>query len=330
LKEYIRLADFVRVYSGPLRERAARLNSRVVQVSAPIDLRLIVPARNAGESGIVKIVYATSRLNDSLADIFMPAVNRILRDYAGRVRVCFLGYQPPGFHGHPDVIFKPMIFNYNAYLRSFSGAGYDIGLAPLLDDVFHRSKTNNKFREYGASRIAGIYSDVTVYSSCVTHRATGLLVKNRPGAWYDAMAELIENPDRRLRIQEQAHEYVRLHYSQEAFTELWRQHITQTAQRSGRRRPAHKAVEKLINTYVQADMSRASEFLRWLLALKLKPVTVSRLRWVWQRFENVFRIPGGKGLLYNIVKIRQYAFTYWLLWEIRLRLFSERHLRWKG
>jgi hypothetical protein len=115
--------------------------------------------------------------------------------------------------------------SYDKFLRQFSEAGFDIGLAPLRNDIFHLSKTNNKFREYGACRIAGIYSDVDVYSSCITHGETGLLVSNDPDSWYKAIAQLIEDRDLRDRIKNQARQFVQEHYSQRHFEKVWRGHI---------------------------------------------------------------------------------------------------------
>ena len=82
----------------------------------------------------------------------------------------------------PNVHHHGLICRYDRYLRRFSRGGYDIGLAPLPDDAFYRSKTNNKFREYGASGIAGIYSHNEVYAHCVEHEVSGLLVANETEA----------------------------------------------------------------------------------------------------------------------------------------------------
>src|SRR5208282_2814412 len=145
---------------------------------APVDLSLVPPERGTRPPGPIKIVYATSRTQDPLCAMFLPALARILSRYAGRVEAHFWGCRPPQFKSLPNVRHHGLICQYDRYLRRFSRAGYDIGLAPLPDDVFYRSKTNNKFREYGASGIAGIYSHNDVYSQCVQEGVSGLLVAN--------------------------------------------------------------------------------------------------------------------------------------------------------
>lgn len=219
LTEYLRYASLVRVYSAPLYSRVLPINSKVVKVVPPLDFRHVRPRRAVGDT--VKIVYATSRADDELFSIFLPALQKILKNYGPKIGVYFLGFTPPALRKHPHVHTAPMIWNYPAFLRNFSSAGYDIGLAPLLDDVFHRSKTNNKFREYGACQIAGVYSNVDVYASCVRQNETGILVSNKTNDWYDALALLIENPHLRQKIQSAAHEFVRNNYSQEEFVKNW-------------------------------------------------------------------------------------------------------------
>lgn len=217
--QYLQYASLVRVYSEPLRLRVQEINNRVIKVVPPLDFRHIRPRRNSGDT--IKIVYATSRTHDELFSIFLPALEKLLKSHHTKIHVYFLGFTPATLQKHPRVHSIPMIWDYPAYLRNFSSAGYDIGLAPLLDDVFHRSKTNNKFREYGACQIAGIYSNVDVYTSCVRHNETGLLVSNTVNDWYDAMTLLIENKELRRKIQLAAYEFVRNNFSQEEFTETW-------------------------------------------------------------------------------------------------------------
>ena len=235
LTEYLSAASLVRVYSRPLLARAGLLNSRVEMVASAVDLRQVRrPAKSPG--GPLKLIYATSRLDDSLGRIFLPALRRLMDEEGPRVEAHFWGPRPPA--ELPAVRHHAVVHDYDRFLRRFSAAGFEIGLAPLADDVFHRSKTNTKFREYGACGIAGIYSDVEVYSDCVRHGETGLLVANDAEAWYRALRQLVDDADLRKKIQRQARTEVEEHYSQEKFEAVFLRQIEQLVGSAGPR-PGH-------------------------------------------------------------------------------------------
>lgn len=226
LERYLRSAALVRVYSPRLAERVRSYTQRVVQVTPLVDWARMQP-RPPAEDGPVKIVYATSRRDDYLFPIFTPAVLELLRRYPGRVALHFWGFQPPEFAGLPNVHHRKYIADYNRYLALFARQGFEIGLAPLLDDEFHRSKTDTKFREYGACAVAGVYSRTEVYASVVQDGQTGLLVENTPQAWLEALARLVEDPLLRRQIGQAARLEVQRRYDPQRFHETWLEHIEQ-------------------------------------------------------------------------------------------------------
>lgn len=222
LTRYIAGASLVRVYSEELLKRVQTMNSNVVRVDGPLDLRLIHPRESASGRGQVRIVYATSRRSDvEFDEIYLPALMRVLDEYSGQIEMHFRGHIPAGLRRYPGVYYHKAIKDYDRFLYEFARAGYDIALAPLRDDSFCRSKSNNKFREYGGCGIAGIYSDVAVYSECLKDGETGLLVSNKLEAWHEAIVRLIRDRGLREKIGRQAKEYVWTRYSQEKFERVW-------------------------------------------------------------------------------------------------------------
>jgi glycosyltransferase involved in cell wall biosynthesis len=239
LERYLSRADLVRAYSEPLKERVRRLNPRAHRVDCAVDWSLLPQSPPPRDPAIVRIVYATSRWQtDEMASLFADDLRRLLRAYEDRVQVFFWGYCPPGLRGSPGVRFLEFTPSYDKFFRGFARAGFDIGLAPLRDDGFHRSKCNNKFREYAACRIAGVYSDVEVYSSCVEDGRTGLLVSGGPGAWFEAVSRLVEDKPLRRRIQEEAFRFARERYRPEQSQAVWLAHINEVI--AGAQREAAK------------------------------------------------------------------------------------------
>jgi hypothetical protein len=230
---YIKYARLVRVYSDPVYQRCIELNANTIKVAAPINWSLIEPPVERIPDK-VRIVYATSRTHDHLSKIFLPPLQEVVNQHAGQVDVYFWGTIPETVKNQPGFNYLAPVPNYNRFLKEFSRRGFDIGLAPLLDDIFYRSKTNNKFREYGAAQIAGIYSDVDVYRSCVVHGETGLLVANDPQCWYEGLNSLIESPTLCRHIQQQAYQFTQAHYTQIQFDAVWKSHLEMVLENSTR------------------------------------------------------------------------------------------------
>lgn len=89
----------------------------------------------------------------------------------------------------------------------------DIALAPLeLDNVFCRAKSEIKFVEAGALGIPVIASEIDPFQDSITDGKNGLLAANEQ-AWTAALVSLLESPNRRAALGENARRTVLQHYS---------------------------------------------------------------------------------------------------------------------
>ncbi|HAL17372.1 MAG TPA: hypothetical protein DCP32_11675 [Anaerolineaceae bacterium] len=234
LEQYIRQAALVRVYSKELQDRLATLDVNSSLMSPPLNWELISTRKPAPESKPIKIVYATSRKEDPLSALFIEALTLVQKTNPEDVEIHFWGQYPNNFVQSSNVKFHPFLKNYDKFLLTFSEQEYDIGLAPLIDDPFHRSKTNNKYREYGACEIAGIYSNVPVYADFVKNLDTGILVENTVEDWYSALMQLINDPDLRRRIGLAARQDVLKRYPPGHFENDWANQIKHVLGQSGK------------------------------------------------------------------------------------------------
>ena len=228
LSRYLIHATWIRVYSQSLLEKIKAINENIERMVPPLDWDLINP-RPEKKNSPITIVYATSRKDDSLSKIFTNAIRQIVDKYGNKVAVFFLGYIPPDLRKIENIRHLPFISDYSRYLGRFSKSGYDIGLAPLVDDEFHKDKTNNKYREYAACGICGIYSNVPVYSECVNDQQTGLLVGNTMEEWVNAISQLVEDSNLREQIRESAFLDVKKTYSLADFDSRWFNQISKLA-----------------------------------------------------------------------------------------------------
>ncbi len=226
LKKYLREADLIRVYAPALQRYLTAYNPHVFRVNGPLDWSLLPDRPPLRDPKRVRLVYVTSRLEDEIGLMLIKPVQRVLEAFP-ETELFVWGPQLKALHGHPRVHHLQVIMDYDSFFQTFAQQGFDIGLAPLPDDLFYQCKSNNKFREYAACRVAGIYSDTEVYRECVINGATGLLVGPQEEAWFEAMARLVEDVPLRERIQDQAHAYAQQHYSQENMQSDWLIHIEQ-------------------------------------------------------------------------------------------------------
>lgn len=142
----------------------------------------------------------------------IPAIERVLKEYGSRIQIDFIGYVPEELRGRSEVNTFDFIYDYDEFRRFFRARKWDFALAPLSDTAFNRSKTNNKYREYSSFAIPGIYSDIVTYHSCIENGRNGLLVKNEPEAWYEAICKLICSPELRANLAKAAFEDIRDNY----------------------------------------------------------------------------------------------------------------------
>ncbi len=226
LEQYLQLSTFVRVYSPVLGDRVREFSKNVKLLRAGFDFSLVAKRRTPANDK-VRIVYATSRVVDDQYYEFLEGIIHVLDKYADRVSLTIWGCQPSELAGRKGVELMPLLPSYERFLREFYRQGFDIGLAPLPNTLFHRSKNNTKFRDYGACRVAGIYSDVDVYSSCIQDGRTGVLVQNNPESWANGMSRLIEDRALIENIKRDAYEQVYKEYRQELVEEEWMAEINE-------------------------------------------------------------------------------------------------------
>lgn len=149
------------------------------------------------------------------------ALERIHTRYRDRVRFSFFGCITDRLKRLPNVVYQEGFLSYAEYPALLRSLQFDIGLAPLEDNIFNSCKSNIKYLEYAACGIPGVYSNVTPYSASVVYGKTGMLPDNSPDAWYDAISSLIENRALANEITVAAHEDVWSRFSMRVNAKDW-------------------------------------------------------------------------------------------------------------
>ncbi|MBE2268891.1 MAG: hypothetical protein IAE80_11715 [Anaerolinea sp.] len=223
----LRHVNLIRVHAPALADIVRVYNPHVALRWAAVDWSLAPPELPALDPEITHIVYAAQRETGlKLFQQMRADLETLLARHGERVRLHFLGFNPPELCGHPSVICHPFDNDYPSFFRKFTHFGYAIGLAPMLDDEFHNCKTNIKFRDYAAAGAAGIYADVPLFNrNGVIDGETGLLVSGQPGTWLAAIERLMADRALLEGIRQRARAYAKDRYAEDRVLDAWMQDL---------------------------------------------------------------------------------------------------------
>ena len=104
--------------------------------------------------------------------------------------------------------------SYDEFLRRFAGLGWAVGICPLADTDFNRTKGNNKWVEYTSVGAAVVATAGTLYDECCAG-GCGLLVAGE-AQWEEALQSLVDNTQLRLATVAAAQRRLAGEYSLEA------------------------------------------------------------------------------------------------------------------
>ena len=219
IETFIKLANVVKAGSPEMIPELSQWNKNVVHHPYAVDLSIIDNMAPKKHNNFIIGYAGTIHHNYD----FEPIIGAILQvaERFPDIHWEFIGCQPEGLEKINNIFFTKFQSSYECFLRDLYQRGWQIGLAPLKDTPSNRCKTDNKFREYSACGIPGIYSNIPPYSRTIAANTTGLLADNTISAWTEALLSLIQNSNLRLQIAEQSRKWVEQYRSLPAIAELW-------------------------------------------------------------------------------------------------------------
>ena len=161
---------------------------------------------------IIKIIYMGTLTHVNDIKIVIPALRKISEKYGSKIKISTIGVSPdvsqyefisvvdiPSWAGESYITFVD-------WIKSLGD--FDIGIAPLVDDDFNRSKSDIKYLDYTALGAVTVASDVVAYNNSIETMKNGILVKSGADEWFCALDKLIQDEAFREALHANALEYL--------------------------------------------------------------------------------------------------------------------------
>jgi len=195
------------VSTETLKAQLLRWNPNIHVVPNLIDESLWVQAQRPHSGPVVVGFTGTSTHADDLRMV-EDALIQISAKHQEGVAFRFMGCVTDRMARLPGAVVAGFTPDYESFAKALQTTPMDVAVVSLEDNLFNRCKSNIKWLEYSACGIAGVYSDLPPYNSCIRHGQTGLLVGNRAQDWFHAIDTLVTNAALRRTIAQQARQEV--------------------------------------------------------------------------------------------------------------------------
>jgi len=200
----VKIADHVVVATEHIAKGIRHLNPNITVIPNAIDPKIWDVKRKKRNNDIIRIGWMSSGSHFVDSPIIEDIMQELLKEYpnlefhvAGMVKDYIKGDR---WVHHEGTV------GYDEFPQFYEDLGIDIAIAPLKDIPFNHSKSNIKFLEASMLEIPIVASDISTYN-CIKHGKTGYLASS-PEQFKKYLKFLIENPDKRKEIGQNAKKYV--------------------------------------------------------------------------------------------------------------------------
>ena len=239
LGAFLGLADGLIVSTDPLKQAYSSLNSDINVLPNTNDIKeWPKPAKK--KDGIIRIGYQGGTAHNQDLDLIIEPIAKILEKYKN-VTFEVLGALTPEkaremgakmleFGSH-KILHRFKIGggtpSWKGYPELLALQGWDIGLAPLIDETFNQGKSHIKLMEYGMMKMASVVSPVYPYTEPidgveVAKANETLLYAPNTEQWFEKIDFLIRNPNERKKIGRQAYTFYKENWQAKQWATKWK------------------------------------------------------------------------------------------------------------
>lgn len=157
-----------------------------------------LPSVEDRENSIMRIVYAASPAhNKDFNKNIIDALKRLFKKYPNSFDLSFVGVRPKINEVFQFPVYYHPTMSMTKYREHMIFQNYDIGIAPLIECEFSKSKYYNKYIDYTLNNVVGLYSNCLPYTLVINNGHNGFLVDDKMDSWFEAFETVLVN--RKLR-----------------------------------------------------------------------------------------------------------------------------------
>ena len=240
---FVSLADAIFSSTEPLKEKIEEYNSKVFKMNTKVytlpNCNDIVDfPENKGTDDKFIIGWQGSTTHNADLMIVLPLIDKIMTKYPqvhlelmggieeSKIKELFKDFSTENLD---KVTVCPGTQSWDGYPELLSKQSWKIGIAPLVDEPFNRSKSHIKWMEYATQKIPCVASNVYPYAQdihgvkTIQHGKTGFLCK--PEEWEKTLENLIENPHILKEVGQSAYDDVVKNWQYKDHSYKWKEAI---------------------------------------------------------------------------------------------------------
>lgn len=240
---YLSLASGMTVSTLPLKRAYKGLNPKIDVLPNCCDIQDWPNVRKMWDDGIVRIGFAGGRGHGADLELVLEPMAYILAKYpnvlfeiigAITVEESMQMANKMNSFCKKDITKQFRITGgtlaWQGYPDLLTSFGWDIVIAPLVDEPFNQSKSHIRWLESSMIHCPVIASPVYPYCEhikgikTIEHEKTGLLAKTSE-EWYQMLEGLIKHPEVRREIADNAYEYIKENWQYEQHADKWKRVI---------------------------------------------------------------------------------------------------------
>lgn len=198
----LRESDAIITTTPYLKEIYSDFNDNVYVLPNSIDFDVWGKVQLRRTKGKITIGWmGAANHNDDLL-IIEPVMDALLAKYP-RVEFVFGHGMHPKFRNKRGVRWVQEFARIDHYPKAIGKMGFDIGIAPLVDNAFNRGKSNLRWLEYSSLGISTVASNVGHFAETIHDGSDGILC-DTPDDFISALESLILDSSKRKMMGQEA------------------------------------------------------------------------------------------------------------------------------